>query len=375
VPIFPSTVFVFDSFSQFDPLHTHELPGFTYSRTGNPGFALVEEAVASLENASEAIAYSSGMAAVMLTLLPLVHVGDHIVCANVVYGATSHLIKTDLSLRGVGSTFVDIRDLDAVKRAVQPNTKALLCETISNPLMEVADLSALADIAHAGGVTLIVDNSFASPCLCRPLEHGADIVVESATKYLNGHNDVTMGIAAYPKDPVGPPDMALTNRVFNKNYGACPSPFDCWLLLRGIRTLSLRVERHCENAMKLAAFLLSHPKVTAVNYPGLTSSPYHDSARKYLDGGFGGMLSFETTGEFAGAEQFATSLKLAQIAPTLGGPATTITHPGKTSHVDVPIEDRMKYGVGEGLIRVSAGLEYYEDIERDFAQALERVRG
>lgn len=314
--------------------------------------------------------------ALFQVVLASVSDGDHVLSARTLYGGTYTFFQDDLPKRGVSVTFVDINDLPSAREALRPETKVVYCETISNPTMEVADLPALAEMAHEAGALLMVDNTFASPVLCRPLTLGADVVIHSGTKYLNGHSDGLSGVLAVARESDDvPPRQGLAKRIRSmaEAYGPTPSPFDAWLLLRGIRTLSLRVQRHSENALKLARFLESHPKVTTVHYPGLESSTHHEVAKRVLSGGFGGMLSFEVTGGLEGARRFIDSLEMVELVPSLAGVSTTVSHPGKTSHRSIPLEERSPYGIGDGLIRVSTGIEDYADIEADFAQALENV--
>jgi len=375
-PIYTTSVFTFDYLDQVDEVYEGKAKGYVYSRMRNPGIDLVEEAVAELENGEEAVAFSSGMAAIVSAILARVRAGDHVVASNVIYGGTYSFLHDEIPLRGVDVTFVDTNDLAAVKAAMRPETKILYCETISNPLMEVADVASLAEMAHKKGAYLYVDNTFASPVLCRPLEYGADVVLHSGTKYLNGHSDVTVGVAVIgPSRTDGAQAGELRNlagriRSLASTYGSVPSPFDAWLLLRGIRTLPLRMEKHSKNAMRLASFLEAHPGVTKVHYPGLKSSPYHHLAGKYLEGGFGGMLSFEVKGGLDGARRVIDCLRMVELVPSLAGVSTTVSHPGKTSHRSIPLAEREKFGVGDGLIRVSVGIEDYEDIEEDFREAL-----
>ncbi len=366
-PIYASSVFSFDRLDQIDEVYEGRNPGYVYSRMRNPGVDALEEAVASLEGGSSAVAFASGMAAISASIMANVKAGDHVLAADVLYGGTHTLIKEELPRRGVSTALVDVNDIGAVKARVKPNTAIIFCETISNPTMQVADLKALADIAHEAGSLLVVDNTFASPILCQPLSYGADIVVHSGTKYLNGHSDVMSGLAvvkAQSGDKI---------RSYGVTYGATLSPFDAWLLLRGIRTLSLRMERQSENAMRLARFLESHPKVTVVHYPGLPSSRFHALALEYLTGGFGGMLSFEVKGGLNGAKSFIDALDMVELVPSLAGVSTTVSHPGKTSHRAIPLVEREPLGVGDGLIRVSVGIEGYKEILDDFRRALEAV--
>lgn len=375
-PIYATSVFSFDYLDQIDEVYGGSARGYVYSRMSNPGTDLLEEAVAQLEDGGDAVAFASGMAAITTAVLASVSDGDHVLSARTLYGGTYTFFQDDLPKRGVSVTFVDINDLPSAREALRPETKVVYCETISNPTMEVADLPALAEMAHEAGALLMVDNTFASPVLCRPLTLGADVVIHSGTKYLNGHSDGLSGVLAVARESDDvPPRQGLAKRIRSmaEAYGPTPSPFDAWLLLRGIRTLSLRVQRHSENALKLARFLESHPKVTTVHYPGLESSTHHEVAKRVLSGGFGGMLSFEVTGGLEGARRFIDSLEMVELVPSLAGVSTTVSHPGKTSHRSIPLEERSPYGIGDGLIRVSTGIEDYADIEADFAQALENV--
>ena len=393
-PIYASSVFTFDRLDRIDEVYEGKTPGYVYSRQGNPGIDLLEQAVCSLECGSDGVAFASGMAAITCSVLALVGSGDHVVAGRVLYGGTHTFFKDDLPKRGVETTFVDMNDLEEVRSAMRPNTKLVYCETISNPLMEVADLSALAGIAHAAGALLVVDNTFASPVLCRPLEHGADVSINSATKYLNGHSDITGGVAVFAPYVAGvdargedvggsgstEQSPAAKVRALAALYGPTPSPFDAWLTVRGLRTVDLRVRKCSENALRLARFLTEHPKVDIVHYPGLESFRYHELAKKYLTAGYGGMLSFELKGEIQPtgkdgvrsntlqdpvpsseparsplelARAVIDSLRMVELVPSLAGVSTTVSHPGKTSHRAIPSDEREAYGVGGGLIRVS----------------------
>jgi len=364
-PIYAASVFSFDTLAQLDEVWEGRTKGYVYSRMRNPGIDLLEEAVNSLEGGAGAVAFASGMAAITVSLLSVLSAGDHVVAAKILYGGSYTFLHDELPRRGVTATFVDANNLDEVKAAMRPNTKVVYCETVSNPLMEVADLVALASIAHGGGAMLAVDNTFASPVLCRPLDFGADLTIHSGTKYLNGHSDVTSGVCVAK-------DAALCTKVRSlaSMYGPVPSPFDAWLILRGIRTIDLRVRKCSENALRLAKFLSGHPSVAAVHYPGLPSSPHHRLGLQYLRGGFGGMLSFEAKGGLEGARKVIDSLEMVQLVPSLAGVATTVSHPAKTSHRGLPAAERTASGVTDGLIRVSVGIEDYADIQDDFDEAL-----
>lgn len=366
-PIFASSVWSFDHLSQIDEVYEGREPGFVYSRIANPSVTQLENAVCALEGGGAAAAYSSGMAAISVALLTELKQGDHVLAHPVLYGGTYTLLTVEFAKFGIETTLVDFNDLSAVEKAVRPNTKVLYIETICNPTMEVTDIPKVVEIARRAGAKVYVDNTFASPFLCRPLEQGADVVVYSATKYHNGHSDVTAGLIVANAEFIGRAKKVGTT------FGPTLSPFDAWLVMRGIRTLALRMERHASNALALAKYLADHPKVTAVHYPGLEDSPTREIALRVLNKGFGGMLSFTVTGGIQGAQQVIDGLELVELVPSLAGVATTTSHPGKTSHRAIPLADRSVYGVGDGLIRVSVGIEDSDDIIEDFRQALEKI--
>ncbi len=367
-PIFATSVWSFDRLSLIDDIYEQREPGFVYSRMANPTVQQLEQVVSRLDGAGGAIAYASGMAAIAVALLAELKQGDHVVAHHVLYGGTYALLKNELPKLGITTTFIDFNDLDAVKKAVQPQTRVLYAETICNPLMEVVDIPAIVAIAKKSGAKVYVDNTFATPIICRPLGHGADVVLYSATKYLNGHSDVTAGVIVSDAAFIG------KARAVGTIYGPTLSPFDAWLTIRGLRTLPLRLERQSQNALALAKFLAGHPKVTRVNYPGLDSSPTRTIADRILTGDYGGMLSFTVVGDdLAGARTVIDGLEMTELVPSLAGLATTTSHPGKTSHRAIPVAERSAYGVGDGLIRVSVGIEGIEDIIADFDQALAKV--
>jgi len=366
-PIFASSVWSFDHLSQIDDIYEGREQGFVYSRISNPNVMQLEEAISTLDGGESAAAYASGMAAISISLLAELKQGDHVVAHSILYGGTYSLLKNELSKFGIETTFVDFNDLNAVTKAMQANTKVLYFETICNPTMEVMDITGIVQIAKGTHVKVYVDNTFASPVICRPLEYGADVVIYSATKYLNGHSDVTAGIV------VSNSEFIKKVKSVGTTYGPTLSPFDAWLILRGLRTLALRMERHSANALSLANFLAGHPKITAVHYPGLESSPTYGIANRMLEHGYGGMLSFTVDGGLKGAQVLIDSLEMTELVPSLAGVSTTTSHPGKTSHRAIPLADRNHYGVGDGLIRVSTGIEYSKDIIEDFRKALEKV--
>ncbi len=362
-PIYQTSVFAFDSLEQVDQAFSGEAGAFVYSRYGNPTVQALEIALASLERTEAALVASSGMAALTIAALSLCGQGDHIIAAQDLYGGTQALFQRDFGRWGIDVTLVDVLNTARVEEAIRPTTKLIFVETISNPLMKVADLSRLAALKRGFDIPLMVDNTFASPVLCRPSEWGADLVMESLTKYLNGHSDVLAGAV------MGSKQLIDSMRPLHTNFGAVASPFDAWLVQRSLHTLKLRMHQHCQNAMRLAEFLASQPKVMTVYYPGLPGHPQHTLAAAQMTS-FGGMLSFVVEGGYYGAAQVIKRLEWVDFVPSLGGSSTTVSHPAKTSHRGMTGMDRVKLGIDDGLIRVSAGLEDGDDICADFAQAL-----
>ncbi len=320
-----------------------------------------------MENADDAVAFSSGMAAIGITLLALLESGDTLLAADALYGGTNALLRQHLGKLGIRTQFVHAADLAAVERSLECEPKAILIESIANPLLSLTDIRAIAKLARDRGIALIVDNTLATPVLLRPLELGADVVVHSATKGLGGHSDVTGGVAAARAD------IAMRIRQSNRIWGAALDPFAAWLIARGIRTLPLRVERACQNATRAAAFLSEHPRVSAVHYPGLAVHPQRDLAKATLSGGFGNMVSYELKGGDAAASKFVQALDMIKFAPSLGESRTTISHPAKTSHRSLSEDERIRSGISGGLIRMSCGIESHEDIIADLGAALARI--
>ena len=366
-PIYQNSVFEIESLEQVDDIYEGRQDGFIYSRDANPNVSILERVVADLEDADDAIAFSSGMAAVGITLLALVESGDRVLAADALYGGTNLLLRQHLTRLGVEVDFVDATDLDAVEQALKSDPKVLLIESITNPLLSIPDIRTIAELARERGTTLVVDNTLATPVLMRPLELGADVVVHSATKSLGGHSDVTGGAAAARAD------IAMQIRESNQVWGSTPDPFAAWLTARGIRTLPLRVERSCRNAMSAASFLSDHPKVNAVYYPGLPGHPQNELAESTLAGGFGGMVSYDLRGGGEAASEFVRALDMISFAPSLGEARTTISHPAKTSHRSLTEDERAQSGISDGLIRMSCGLESAQDIIADLERALDRV--
>ncbi len=340
-----------------------------YGRYGTPNHRQLEQAVGALEGHGvsgrlEAAALASGMAAIALALMTETNAGDHVVAAHDCYGTTLTFLRNDLSRFGVTSTFVDVQDLAAVRAALRPNTRILLCEVCTNPLIRVPDLEGLAATAHQAGALLIVDNTVPTPVLCQPFRWGADVVVHSATKNLSGHADVIGGVV------VGRAAWIEAARALGRTLGPTLGPFDAWLTLRGLRTLAVRMERHAANALALARFLERHPAVDGVNYPGLESSQFCGRASRLLAQGAGALLSFRARGGVPAVAQLVRRLKLIRLMPSLGHVATTISHPVSTSHRGLEPDERARAGISDDLVRCSVGLERVDDLIEDLEQAL-----
>ncbi len=336
--------------------------GYDYSRVANPTRTVLEKNIATLENGKEGLAFASGMAA-EAAVFHLLKSGDHVIASRNVYGGTYRIAKFVLEDFGVHFDFVDTTNLDVVKQAVKPNTKMLFIETPTNPTMEITDLLGAAKLAKSRKLVTVVDNTFATPYLQNPLDLGIDIVLHSATKYLNGHSDMLGGLVV-----LSDPRLIERLRFIQKSVGGILSPFEAWMCLRGIKTLAVRMARHDSNAMEVASFLSSQRKVKKVNYPGLVSHPQHWLARKQMRG-FGGMISFDL-GSLDKAKKLLKSVRLCALAESLGGVETLISHPATMTHASVPPEERQRIGVTDGLVRISVGIEDVEDIIADLKQAL-----
>ena len=367
-PIHPTVGYLYDSMDDLDAIFGTTKDGYVYPRYGSPTVTAFEEAVAELEGGEAAFAFASGMAAIHVALLASgVKAGTAVVAALDLYGATYALVGRLMTTLGAQARFVDVTDLSQVQAALaETRPVALLVETISNPLLKVADVPALAHLAHRYGAQLLIDNTFASPYLFNPLAHGADGVIHSATKYIGGHGDVMAGVVV----------TSAQNRSklyeLNKLVGSVLGPFEAWLALRGCKTLPLRMRQQCANAARIAEWLALHAKIARVNYPGLATHPQHELAQRlFIERGFGGMLSFEIAGaDRAQAFRFMEALELCQAATTLGDVYTLVLHPATSSHRALSTEDRARVGIGEGLVRLSAGIEDADDIIADLAQAL-----
>ena len=336
--------------------------GYEYARTQNPTREALERNIASLEGAVHGLAYASGLAALDATL-KLMKVGDHVISGQNVYGGSHRLMEQIYSELGLTFSFVDMRDLDNVERALTPKTRMIFCETPTNPMMHLTDLSVLGDLAQARGYLFVVDNTFASPYFQRPLTDGADIVLHSTTKYLNGHSDMVGGLLVTSRD-----DVAERLAFIQNAAGAVPGPLDCWLALRGIKTLPLRMERHDKNGRRVAEWLSHQPDVTQVYYPGLSSHPQHDLAKRQMTG-FGGMISFDL-GNVPRARRFAESTRIFSLAESLGGVESLIGHPASMTHASVPPAIRERLGLTDSLLRLSCGIEDTEDLISDLDHAL-----
>ena len=363
----PSSSFYFDSLDALDHAFDNPSSGFVYARHGSQTGGLFAQAVATLEQSDGALAFSSGMAAIHAALLAAEPSQERgILASRDLYGATQALLTNLIAPQGIPISLIDTTDLDAVKEATKNRPRILYVETISNPLMRVADLPALASISKEVGATLIVDNTFATPYLCRPIRHGADVVLHSATKYLGGHGDLTAGVVAVSNELLA--NLGLVSRLAGATLGA----FDAWLALRGVRTLSLRLERQCANALTLARALDSHPRVSRVHYPGLESHPQHALARRLFgEAGFGGMLSFEIKdASVTQVRRFMDALQLVLPAPTMGDVYSLALYPAQSSHRGLTPQQRSALGIAGNLVRLSCGIEAAEDIRRDVLQAL-----
>lgn len=356
-PVFLTSTYVQDG------LGKHK--GYEYSRVSNPTRTALEKNIAALENADEGMAFASGMAAED-AIFRLLNPGDHVIVTNDVYGGTYRIGKMVLENYGLQFDFVDTTVIDNIVKAYKPNTKMIFVETPTNPTMKITDLKAIAKFAKERKILSVVDNTFATPYLQRPLDLGIDVVMHSVTKYLNGHSDMLGGF-------VGTSNKKVIERLrfLQKATGGIMSPFDAWLCLRGTKTLAVRMRQHCESAMIIAEWLDTQKKVVTVNYPGLSYHPQHDLAKKQMRG-FGGMISFDL-GSLAKAKKFLSSVKICALAESLGGVETLISHPATMTHASVPKADRIKNGVTDGLVRISVGIEDVEDLIDDLKQALAKI--
>jgi len=362
-PISTAAVHVYDDLDDYDAVARGERPGHYYGRNSNENRAMLERAVAELEGADAGLAVASGMAALHLAILALAPKPVTIVATRELYGGTMNLLRQDLEPAGYEAHFVDMADLDAVRRALD-GAGLVLIETITNPLCGVADIEAIGRMARDRGARVLVDNTFATPILCRPLELGADVVMHSATKYIGGHSDLVAGVV------VGGAEVIAAARARSVRTGATLGPFEAWLALRGLRTLDVRMARHSENALALAHALRTTSGVSKVHHPLLEDSPYASVARRLLPQGAGGMMAFDLAGGRAAVQRMMSRFRMIAFAASLGGVETTISYPEITSHRSLSTAERAELGVGPGTVRVSVGIEAAEDIVADFTQAL-----
>jgi O-acetylhomoserine (thiol)-lyase len=395
LPIYQTSSFVFDSADHAASLFNLQTFGNIYSRLSNPTVAVLEERVAALEGGRAAVASASGMAAESMALMTILQAGDHVVAAGALYGGSVTLLSVSLAKFGITTTFVDGSQADAFAAAIQPNTRAIFAESLGNPSMLVLDIQAVADVAHAHGLPLIIDNTVPSPLLCNPIAFGADIVVHSATKYLAGHGTTLGGVVVesgkFPWDNGKFPGMTEPSAGYHgvkfyetfgdfgftmrcrleclRVYGASLSPMSAWQILQGVETLPLRMERHCSNAMAVAEFLKNDARVAWVNYPGLADHPQHDLMKKQMRGA-SGLLSFGVKGGLAQGVKFIESARFMSHLVNIGDTRTLISHPASTTHRQLSDTQQLAAGVGPDMIRISVGLEHIDDILWDIDQAL-----
>lgn len=368
-PIHLANVYVFDDLAEVDAVWEGRRPGYVYGRFGTPNHTMLEATLAGLEGAEAALVTASGMGALTAMLLAALGPGEHLVAGRDLYGSTTALLREQAARWGIAVGFADATEAAAVEAALTPATRAVFVEAVSNPLLRLADLPGLGEVARRRGLPLLVDATFATPALLRPLEHGATLVHHSATKYLSGHGDVTAGVLA------GPSALIAAARAQAVRIGLNLGPFDAWLALRGVRTLALRMERHSANALALARFLAGRSEVRRVHYPGLPGHPQHGLARKLFTDGFGGMLAFELRGGAAAVERFFAALPLIEFAPSFGDVTTTWSYPARTSHRPLSAEEQAKLGIDPGLVRLSVGIEDVDDLREALETALGAASG
>ena len=405
VPVYQTTSYVFDSVSEGSSLFNVEQGGHIYSRISNPTVAVLEQRIAALEGGSGAICTASGMSALFMTFITLCSAGDHLVSATQIYGSTATLLKHTIKRLGIECSFVSINDEQALADAIRPNTKMIFCESIGNPGLEIANIPGIAAIAHGAGIPLVVDATFATPSLCRPIDHGADVVVHSATKWMGGHGVAIGGVVVdggqfdwaasgrFPEltepyapfhgirfwEEFGPSALVMKMRAESmRDVGATMSPHNAFLILQGLETLNLRMKQHVANAVELLEWLQQQESVTWTNYPSMPSNPSHALAAELFPRGAGSMLCFGVTGGRPGGAAFIDSLQLASNLANVGDARTLVLHPATTTHSRLTVEDMKAAGISEDMVRVSVGIEDIADIEADFARGLkaaERVAG
>ncbi|MGD9380583.1 MAG: aminotransferase class I/II-fold pyridoxal phosphate-dependent enzyme [candidate division WOR-3 bacterium] len=365
-PIYQTSTFAFRDADHGASLFKEEAEGYIYTRISNPNINLLADKMALLESAEAGSIFASGLAAIFNAAVAVTKSGGHIVSDDTIYGGTFTLLKEYMPEFGIEVSFVDATDLNQVAAAVNERTTMLFVETPANPTMKILDIAACAKFAHSKNLLLCVDNTFATPCLQRPIELGADIVLHSATKYLGGHGDIIGGVVVGKKD--------FNKKMWDKGkeIGASISPFNAWLILRGLKTLSVRMEKHCSNAMKIADYLNAHKNVEHVYYPGLTTHPGHELAKKQMKD-FGGMIGFDVKGGKEAGKAVMNSVKLCTLAVSLGDVDTLIEHPASMTHSSYDEEELKACGIGLGFVRISVGLEHVDDLIEDLEQALSKI--
>ncbi len=367
VPIYQSSTFAFRSAEQGAARFSGQDKGYIYTRIGNPTTKALEDNIAYLENGFGGLATSSGMAAITTILIAFLDQNSHIISTDAVYGPSRTVVENEFSRFGVEYDFIDTSEIKNIEKSLKPSTKLLFVETPANPTMILTDIKACAELAKKKGFILVVDNTFASPILQQPLDLGADIVVHSLTKFLNGHSDVVGGMIITKEE-----ELFKRIKKVLPLLGGTMDPHQAWLILRGVKTLAMRIEKSQENAMKLASYLKSHTKVKWVNYPGLENHRQYSLAKMQMNG-FGSMLCFGLKGRFEAGRKMINSVKLCTIAVSLGGVESLIQHPASMTHAGVPKEEREKAGIRDDLIRLSVGCEGYEDLKEDLKQALAQI--
>ncbi|MUK90679.1 methionine gamma-lyase [Ornithinibacillus sp. L9] len=366
-PLFQTSTYTFTSAEQGERRFAGEEDGYIYSRLGNPTVTVLEERIAALENGERGLAFGSGMAAVSAVLIALTKAGDHILCSSGLYGCTFGLLTMMKEKYNIDHDFSAMESKEMIRSLIRPETTCIYVETPINPTMKLIDLEMVVEVAREFDIPVVVDNTFSSPYLQRPLELGCDVVIHSATKYIGGHGDVIAGLVVGKKDFLD--SVAMTTQ---KDIGGIISPFDAWLLLRGLKTLPIRIDRHCDNAEKIVERLKTHPNVSNVYYPNDETNPDFPIMQKQMKRG-GGVISFDIVGDKADAQQFLNKLSFLKIAVSLGDAETLIEHPATMTHAVVPQESRMEMEITDQLIRLSVGLEAWEDIWADVEQALNQL--
>jgi methionine-gamma-lyase len=367
-PIYMTSTFTFTDLQQAEDTFSFKRRAYVYTRGGNPTINLFEQRLATLENGVDGVAFSSGMAAISSVVMSFAAAGDSLVAHRNLYGSTFGFLNHLITNYGVKTKFINMTDLNAVEKAITSETKLIYLETPTNPALEIIDIEALAKIAHSNGVKVVVDNTFATPVFQRPLDFGADVVLHSATKYISGHGDVIGGFATSK-------DFDYVQKLkfgYMCELGGVMSPFNAWLLLRGMKTLGLRMERHEKNAREIANFLRNRPEVVKVSYPGFEDHPGHDIASRQMEG-FGGIISFELKGPRENAESFVRNLNLIKLAVSLGDAETLVEVPAMMTHRDYPEEELHEFGFSNKTVRISAGLEHYSDLLNDIEDSLDKV--